>query len=199
MPYAEKFIIIRDESGDYYKSKISYFRPWNRFNSFIEHNIDSTNYDMRRKAEILKYNNKESKAIQISRMSRGVNKFKKKQWISKNNNLPNVLGNNINTHNLQIGQRSVLKCPNVQQIKAIPTSASNVPKSKKVSALYLNPQIPVIRYNNPNRKMFSGANKFPQTSWKPGSKGFPVGKKGTGTKNYYPNERVYTEIFKIIC
>ena len=42
------------------------------------------------------------------------------------------------------------------------------------------PDVPLTRYNPPQRTYKGGAEKWPQWGWYPGANGFPVGKKGRG-------------------
>ena len=57
------------------------------------------------------------------------------------------------------------------------TTASDVPGKPKL--LYLDPNVPLTMYPPIQRTYRAGANKWPQFGWYPGSRGFPVGKKGT--------------------
>ena len=59
----------------------------------------------------------------------------------------------------------------------ISTTASDVPG--RPMKLYLNPKVPLTMYPPVRRTYQAGANKWPQFGWYPGSRGFPVGKKGS--------------------
>ena len=58
-----------------------------------------------------------------------------------------------------------------------PTTASDVPG--KPMLLFLDPNVPLTMYPPIQRTYRAGANKWSQFGWYPGSRGFPVGKKGT--------------------
>lgn len=68
-------------------------------------------------------------------------------------------------------------CVSKKKILKIPTTASNVPG--KPTELFLDPSVPLTMYPPVRRTYRAEANKWPQFGWYPGSRGFPVGKKGS--------------------
>jgi hypothetical protein len=60
-------------------------------------------------------------------------------------------------------------------VKCSPSTASDVPGP--ITTLCYNPNIPLVNYIV-QRTYLAGGTKFPQTCWKPGDDGFPVGKAG---------------------
>jgi len=63
------------------------------------------------------------------------------------------------------------------ELLKISTTASDVPG--KPMDLYLDPNAPLTMYTPVRRTYQAGANKWPQFGWYPGSRGFPVGKRGS--------------------
>jgi hypothetical protein len=157
-------------------------REWTRYDG---QNCDYLNYyssydiQMRRKAEILKYNNNTStltKKQQWAQINKGkTKKNSKTSWAVQNHNITNP-----NIDNLTLYNNILYVCDDSYNTKStsFSTSASNVPSSSNTNKLYLDTSIPLINYKIQN-KFMSGGNKWPTTSWKPGMSGFPVGKKGS--------------------
>lgn len=162
-------------------------RPWTRANGErCLHNYTLDELNMRRKAEILQYKNNyinmPSKQIQ-SRIFRGIG-TQKKSWanqrsLSQQQNLPPKKPiTNPNTNALEQDNVNYrLICPSYM-IKCHSTTSSNVPG--KPRTLCYNKNIPLINYKV-QRTYLAGSTKWPQQSWKPGDKGFPVGKAGSNT------------------
>ena len=154
-------------------------RPWSR-----EHGrVCLTNYstyqlDMRRKAEILQYKNNNSNLSSrrlYSRKARGIG-VEKQSWANQapmaNPSIPPIVTNN-NTNNLQqIG--FTLICPEARTL-CFSTTASDVPGRPQL--LCYNQNVPLVNYKV-RTTYLAGSSKWPQTCWKPGDDGFPVGKAG---------------------
>lgn len=142
----------RDCSGNYYST---YVPPWGRVRlvDVIDSSANITYDDlrMRRKAEVLQYNKNKNKFTQKQTWSM-LNKGylnKKKSWAIQNYNVTNP-----NTSNLEFanGSNTILVCnstPNL--IIEMPTSASGVPG--KIKNLYLDPNIPLVNYNDNDKTM----------------------------------------------
>lgn len=142
-------------------------------------NFDTNSLDMRRKAEILQYKNNSSKFTKKELLSRSVQGYgtsAKKVWATQSYST-NAKPTNPNIKNLQHTNDFTLLCPYNQKLCAN-TQASNVPG--KPIILCLDKNVPLVRYKytNLNRTYLSSGTKFPQSAWKPGSLGFPIGKAG---------------------
>ena len=187
--------------------KINLLRPWSRFQGqcIYDENIAIKEFDMRRKAEILKYkqnSNQPTKSIQYARLARGPNKWRKSTWATQNYIFtdPNVQKLNEvrqvqridNTQFGDILDDAViqLNCRKNVKIPSQPTSASNVPRSQTVSSLELNPNIPLINYVPVRKTYLAGSEKWPQKSWEIGDRGFPRGKQGNATNNFIPQQNI---------
>jgi hypothetical protein len=133
----------------------TYVPPWGRVR-LVDVISDTTplTYDdlrMRRKAEILQYNKNQNKMTQKqnwSMISKGYLN-RKKGWAVQNYNITNP-----NTSDLQFanGSNTILICNNTPNvIIKTPTSSSGVPG--KVINLYLDPDIPLVNYNDTDKTM----------------------------------------------
>jgi len=111
---------------------------------YENNNITKLQLDMRRKAEVLKYEQGNTKT----------NSFTKKQLWTQivNGNAPPVSGSyiNNNTRTESLVSR-VLSCNNTDLPITTPSSASGVPRDyiNGINTLYLNPTIPLYNYINP--------------------------------------------------
>ena len=130
--------------------------------------------DMRRKAETLLHKKQTfgyTKAQIISQFARS-KQGKKKQWASQSltESFPN--SNNYTLNGF------TLSCPNSQaHTPVFNASQSDVPGNKSFS-LYLDKTVPVVGYV-PVRRTYAGSGeKYPQSTYKDGDLGFPVGKSG---------------------
>ena len=129
---------------------------------------------MRRKAEILKYKNNSSnlsKQQYYSLLAQGKGPYAKRALGNQGN-----MNTNPNISGLPL-VGNTLVC-NVSNIICSPTSSSDVPGP--VMNLCYNPAIPLIGYNAPNRKKVNIGIKWPQSTWRTGDNGFPIGKAGSG-------------------
>ena len=168
-------------------------RPWSRAIGFqCLNNFTNEQLDMRRKAEILKYKNNNanlSKKQIYSRRARGIG-VEQKSWgtqpfISGNtiitSNNKSINGNsNLNIRNLQRIE-NILICPSKKNIICNPSSNSNVPGNKE---LCYDKSVPLVDYKEELTYSKIGTT-WPQRSWEPGDKGFPVGKIGSLGNIYY--------------
>ena len=115
-------------------------RVWNRFliNNQFRQDVGDEAYQMRKKAEILKYKNNAnniSSAQEYSQRVRG-NRSVRGSFANQNNVVTNP-----NIQNLeQQGNILIFPCDNT--IKHTPVEASNVPPSNKVKTLFLDKSIP---------------------------------------------------------
>ena len=171
----------------YQGAPANYNPPWTRARisciNYQNPNIGVNELDMRRKAEILQYNknqNNLTKKQAWSMLNKG-QLTRKKVWATQGINYtnPNVnklkfANNNPDTNILQCSESTAEPL-----IVKTSTNASNVPGHP--IDLYLNPNVPLTGYIV-NRIYLAGNSKWPITSWKPGSKGFPVGKSGNNPK-----------------
>ena len=88
-----------------------------------------------------------------------------------------------------------LKCEKQQPFIPTPLSSSDVPRVSQIklnsnnpfpethhtthdNALFMNKRDPLVNYTPVQRTYKGGSEKWPQSTWKEGDKGFPVGKKG---------------------
>ena len=129
--------------------------------------------DMRRKAEILRYkknNSNMSKKQLWARTIKGHGPNGNRTWATQS---ADGTYTNPNIDNLA---RSgfTLQCPG-RPNNCAPTTNSDVPGKQML--LCMRPDIPLTNYIV-NRTYLAGGTKWPQTAWKPGDKGFPVGKAG---------------------
>ena len=117
---------------DQRRQQIIYNKPLARINMISPY--ETTNYtkfelDMRRKAEILKYQKGSTKGNTLT---------KKQQWSQIMNG---------NTQTLSTSTSSENTC--IIQNKPMPLSASNVPPDKNVSVLYNDESVPLYNFINP--------------------------------------------------
>jgi hypothetical protein len=141
----------------------------------VSNTITQNDLDMRRKAEILKYKDNSAnltKKQKWSQMVRGNGPLAKKVWANQN-----ILGSNPNIYNLPLGAGNTLVC-NTEPIRCSPSTACDVPGPQIL--LCDDPNVPLVNYIV-QRTYLAGGTKFPQTCWKPGDDGFPVGKAGSDT------------------
>lgn len=157
-------------------------RPWSRDSgqTCIPMNVATPKQlDWRRKVEILKYNPGGNKQTQAQRYKRvATNTLVRKSQTYAVQNLNQVPKNtNPNIKNLPIVNNTLqLPCSN-QPVTY--TYGADVPGPDK--PLFPIPaNIPLTRYNPPQRTYRAGGEKWPQWGWYPGANGFPVGKKGKG-------------------
>ena len=162
-------------------------RPWSRARGFqCLDGFTDEQLDMRRKAEILKYKNNNanlSKRQLYSRRARAIG-VEQKTWATQ----PFISGNttvtfdnksinsntNPNIRNLK-RIKNILICPSKKNPICNPSSNSNVPGYKE---LCYDKTVPLIGYKE--RISYSKiGTTWPQRSWEPGDKGFPVGKIGS--------------------
>ena len=150
-------------------------RLWSRFEDTCVSGIPSTTLDMRRKAEILKYKGNSAQLTKKQKWSQNVKGFGpngKKVWANQNINVsqPNV-------DNLPFGATAnTLLCYGAPPlVQCSPSTASNVPGP--TVQLCNDPNVPLTNYIV-RHTYLAGGTKFPQTCWKPGDNGFPVGKAG---------------------
>lgn len=130
--------------------------------------------DMRRKAEILQYkknNSNMSKKQLWARTIKGHGPYGKRTWATQS---ADGTYTNPNIDNLAAGGAFTLRCPG-RPNNCAPTTNSDVPGKQML--LCMRPDIPLTNYIV-NRTYLAGGTKWPQTAWKPGDNGFPVGKAG---------------------
>ena len=157
--------------------------PWTTYHpqctSLEGTGVTQFDLDMRRKADILQYKrnqNNPSKKQLWAMMNRG-ELNKKKAWATQG-----FLYTNPNIDKFQFAQNNpdtnILQCPAATSQPVIvvnSSTASDVP-GKPIN-LYLDPNVQLTgiykQYSYP-----SGGSKWPETAWKPGDNGFPVGKAG---------------------
>ena len=167
-------------------------RPWSRATGF--QCLDSFTNDqlnMRRKAEILKYKNNNanlSKKQIYSRRARAIG-VEQKSWATQTFISGNVTitsdNKSINTNsnpNIRNLERieNILKCPAKKNPICNPSSNSDVPGNKE---LCYDKSVPLVGYKEEISYSKLGTT-WPQRSWEPGDKGFPVGKIGSGDNIY---------------
>lgn len=136
----------------------------------------SSELDMRRKAEILKYKNNNAgltKKTSWSRTVRGYGPAGNKVWATQPPSKSSG-ETNPNIFDLSYTNSTTLLCPYNRKMCAS-TTASDVPG--KAMQLCLKPNVPLTRYVT-RRTFIASGTKFPQSSWTRGDLGFPVGKKG---------------------
>ena len=128
---------------------------------------------MRRKAEIFKYKKNSSgltKQQYYALLAKGNGPAAKRSWGTQGDAYtnPNVSG-------LPQSGNSII-CNT--GIICAPTSSSDVPGP--IMNLCYVPSTPLAGYNAPNRKKVNIGFKWPQSTWRPGNDGFPIGKAGSG-------------------
>ena len=156
-------------------------RPWNRGRGQtcqLTTTVTPRDLDWRRKAEILQYKqrgNSQTQAERYRRVATNTLVRRSQTFANQNQNLvPKYT--NPNTKNLPIigNTLQLQKCtPPITY-----TYGADVPGP--ALALTPVPNVPLTRYNPPQRTYRGGAEKWPQWGWYPGANGFPVGKKGRG-------------------
>lgn len=160
-----------------------FIRPWSRATTacidLSGSGITVFDLNMRRKAEVLAYKNKSglTKKERWAKLNRG-EMYRKHTWATQN-----FIYTNPNVNNLEFITNSTtsLTCSNnPPELIKKPTSSSNVPG--KIIDLYLDPNMPLINYKN-QTTFSSGGTQYPETSWKEGDDGFPVGKSGGSTND----------------
>jgi hypothetical protein len=133
--------------------------------------------DMRRKAEIFKYNKNASdqtKKQKYALLAKGINIYKKRSWAAQSQYYTNPNVNNLP----QIGNTLICgtDTPSAQALaNCSPTTNNDVP-GPGMEICY-DKTIPLTRYVTRRIYTFNGT-KWPQTAWKPGDNGFPIGKAG---------------------
>jgi hypothetical protein len=139
-------------------------RPWQRVEgSTCYNNISSRELQMRRKAEILKY------------QQSGTKMTKKQMYTRAANNTLTKRTKSFIVHNFNVKGNSII-LNNCDKNKTTPSGNAGVPGPS--INLYLDPKIPLTQYSQQRRQYRAGREKWPQVSWYPGANGFPVGKKG---------------------
>jgi hypothetical protein len=146
--------------------------PWSRSRIVCNNsNYSQFELDMRRKAQLLQYKNKQNNPTKKqlwSMLNKGV-LTKKKAWATQGINT-----SNSNTNNLTLVANTLVYNSNTVESLIINSStASDVPG--KPIELYLNPTVPLTNYRR-RITYLAGGSKYPETARTPGNKGFPVGK-----------------------
>jgi hypothetical protein len=135
--------------------------------------ITPEQFDMRRKAEIFLYKknaNDQTKKEKYALLAKGINVYKKISWSTQSQYYTNPNVNNLP----QVG--FTLTCGDVNILKnCSPTTNNNVPGP--IMNICYDQTIPLTNYVTRRIYTFNGT-KWPQTAWKPGDNGFPVGKAG---------------------
>jgi hypothetical protein len=127
---------------------------------------------MRRKAEILQYKKNSSNLTKqqfYALLAKGNGPYAKRSWGTQGDAYTNPNNSNLPLVGNTIVCNTGILCA--------PTSSSDVPGT--VMNLCYNPAVPVIGYNQPNRKRVDIGFKWPQRTWQPGDNGFPNGKAGS--------------------
>jgi hypothetical protein len=133
--------------------------------------------DMRRKVEIFKYKKNsadQTKKQRYALAAKGVNLYRKKCWATQTqdytnpnvNNLP-LVGFTLTCGNDSPAAQNIANCS--------PTTNNDVPGP--IMQICYDKTIPLTNYITRRTYTYNGT-KFPQTAWKPGDNGFPVGKAG---------------------
>ena len=144
--------------------------------------ITSKQLDMRRKAEIFKYKKNASdqtKQQKYSLIAKGINQYRKKCWATQSEDYTNPNVNDLPREGFRLicGTNS----QDAQNIaNCSPTTNNDVPGP--ITNICYDRTIPLTNYVVRRIYTFNGT-KWPQTAWKPGDNGFPIGKAGT-SKNY---------------
>lgn len=117
-------------------------RIWTRSRNILNTNFTNDELNMRRKAEILKYNKNSSKLTkkqQWSRINRGFSSNKKKVWATQSQT-----SINSNVYNLKRINNTLICDKNI--VNCSKTSNSDVPG--KIMNLCYNKKVPLTRYIN---------------------------------------------------
>jgi hypothetical protein len=133
--------------------------------------VSQQDLDMRRKAEILQYKNNNSnmsKKQLWARTIKGYGPSGNRTWATQS---AGGTYTNPNTDNLAKSGAFTLRCPGRPK-NCAPTTNSDVPGKQMI--LCMRPDVPLTNYIV-NRTYLAGGTKWPQTAWKPGDKGLPVG------------------------
>ena len=139
-----------------------------------QNNVTQQDLDMRRKAEILQYKNNNSNMSRRqlwARTIKGHGPSGNRTWATQS---ADGTYTNPNIDNLEKSGAFTLRCPG-RPNNCAPTTNSDVPGKQML--LCMRPDIPLTNYIV-NRTYLAGGTKWPQTAWKPGDNGFPVGKAG---------------------
>jgi hypothetical protein len=135
--------------------------------------ITPEQFDMRRKAEIFLYKknaNDQTKKEKYALLAKGINIYKKISWATQSQYYTNPNVNGLP----QVGY--TLTCGNVNNLQnCSPTTNNDVPGP--IMNICYDQTIPLTNYVTRRIYTFNGT-KWPQTAWKPGNNGFPVGKAG---------------------
>lgn len=157
--------------------------PWSRatLNCVDYQNpiIGINDLEMRRKAQILKYNKNQNNPTkkQLWAMLNKGQLTRKKVWATQGINYTNPNTSNLNFANNN-SNTNILQCSAATAEPLIvknSSTASDVPGNP--IELYLDPNVPLTGYIV-QQTYSAGGTKFPQSSWAPGDDGFPVGKSG---------------------
>ena len=157
--------------------------PWSRatLNCIDYKNpiIGINDLEMRRKAQILKYNKNQNNPTkkQLWAMLNKAQLTRKKVWATQGINYTNPNTSNLNFANND-SNTNILQCSAATAETLIvknSSTASDVPGNP--IELYLDPNVPLTGYIV-QQTYSAGGTKFPQSSWAPGDDGFPVGKSG---------------------
>jgi len=157
--------------------------PWSRatLNCVDYQNpiIGINDLEMRRKAQILKYNKNQNNPTkkQLWAMLNKGQLTRKKVWATQGINYTNPNTSNLNFANND-SNTNILQCSAATAEPLIvknSSTASDVPGNP--IELYLDPNVPLTGYIV-QQTYSAGGTKFPQSSWAPGDDGFPVGKSG---------------------
>ena len=157
--------------------------PWSRatLNCVDYQNpiIGINDLEMRRKAQILKYNKNQNNPTkkQLWAMLNKGQLTRKKVWATQKINYTNPNTSNLNFANNN-PNTNILQCSAATAEPLIvknSSTASDVPGNP--IELYLDPNVPLTGYIV-QQTYSAGGTKFPQSSWAPGDDGFPVGKSG---------------------
>ena len=157
--------------------------PWSRatLNCVDYQNpiIGINDLEMRRKAQILKYNKNQNNPTkkQLWAMLNKGQLTRKKVWATQGINYTNPNIDDLNFANND-SNTNILQCSAATAEPLIvknSSTASDVPGNP--IELYLDPNVPLTGYIV-QQTYSAGGTKFPQSSWAPGDDGFPVGKSG---------------------
>lgn len=135
--------------------------------------LTDTAIAMRRKAEIFKYKKNSAnltKQQYYALLAKGNGPAAKRSWGTQGDAYTNPNESGLpQTGNTIICNTGII---------CAPTSSSDVP-GPIMNLCYI-PSAPFAGYNAPNRKKVNIGFKWPQSTWRPGSNGFPIGKAGSG-------------------
>ena len=148
-------------------------RFWSRASTSCITSVSSKKLDERRKAEILQYNGNSAKLTKqqkYSNMVKGIGPGAKQVWASQSETVTNP-----NIRDLPVAAaENTLLCKQRKR-NCAPTTSSDVPG--KVKTLCMDESVPLTRHII-QRTYLAGGTKWPQSGWRMGDKGFPVGKAG---------------------